>query len=71
VRLRTSGKLKICNGGQCIGNGPEDSFKLGYGRSVLVGPFRCTSFRTRGIRCVVRQTGAGFYIAKQGITRIS
>jgi hypothetical protein len=71
VTLRTSGHLKICHGGRCIGNGPEDSFKLGYGRSVTVGPFRCTSFRTRGMRCIVRQTGTGFFIAKQGVTRIS
>lgn len=70
VTLHADGRLSICRGGRCLGNGPENQFMLGYGRHVLVGPFRCASSRTQGIACVVRQTGRGFAIARQGITRI-
>jgi hypothetical protein len=70
VSLRPSGKLRICHGQGCIGNGPENASTLAYGHSMLVGPFRCTSSRQQGMKCIVRQTGKGFVIAQQGITRI-
>jgi hypothetical protein len=43
-------------------------FTLSYGRSVTVGPFRCSSLKT-GMRCVVRKTDRGFLIARSGIKR--
>ena len=70
VSLRPSGRLRICHGQGCIGNGPENASMLGYGHSMLVGPFRCTSSRQQGMKCIVRKTGKGFAIARQGITRI-
>jgi hypothetical protein len=70
VSLRPNGKLRVCHGQGCIGNGPENASTLAYGHSMLVGPFRCTSSRLQGIKCIVRQTGKGFAIAQQGITRI-
>ena len=67
VKLDKAGHSKICRGGNCVGNGPENAFTLGYGHSVTVGPFRCTS-RTSGMTCRVVATGHGFRIARRGIT---
>lgn len=67
--LHRNGRTTICLGGRCLGNGPENAFTLRYGRSTIVGPFRCTSLQS-GIKCVVRSSGHGFKIAKEGIRRI-
>jgi hypothetical protein len=68
VTLHTNGRTRICRGNGCIGNGPDNMTTLRYGRSITVGPFRCTS-TTRWMRCVVRRSGHGFTIAAQGIRR--
>jgi len=64
-----SGKVKTCRGVKCVGNGPEDASTLKYGKSITVGPFRCTSLE-RGMRCVVARTGRGFELSKQGVRRL-
>jgi hypothetical protein len=69
VTLHRNGKLKTCRGVKCLGNGPEDATMLKYGKSLAVGPFRCTSLQ-RGMRCVVVRTGRGFELSKQGIRRL-
>ena len=69
VKLNRAGHSKVCHGGSCVGNGPENAFTLRYGKSVTVGPFRCTS-RTSGLTCVVTSSGHGFRIARRGIERI-
>jgi hypothetical protein len=68
--LRANSSVHTCHGQRCLGNGPENAFTLRYGRSVLVGPFHCTSSRDNGMRCVGRQTGRGFVIGLQGITTL-
>ena len=68
IRLAASGRMKVCTGTRCLGNGPEDAFTLRYGRSVDLGPFRCTS-RTTGMRCVVRRSGHGFLISRDRLVR--
>ena len=70
ARLSANGRVHVCRGTGCLGNGPENAFTLGYGRSVRVGAFRCTSL-ARGMRCVVIISGRGFLIARQGIKRIA
>jgi hypothetical protein len=69
VTLSASGALKTCHGAGCLGNGPEDAFTLKYGRSVTVGPFRCTSLQS-GMRCVVKASGRGFLLSRKGVKRI-
>lgn len=68
ARLNAAGRTKICIGMNCLANGPEDALVLAYGASVALGPFRCASHRT-GMRCLVRATGRGFQINRQGVTR--
>ena len=68
VTMRRSGALKLCSGGGCLGNGPDNATTLGYGRSVHYGPFRCSS-RVGGITCTVA-SGRGFTISKSGIQRL-
>ncbi|HEY1370702.1 MAG TPA: DUF6636 domain-containing protein [Gaiellaceae bacterium] len=62
--LRRDGRTRVCRGVGCLGNGPENAFTLRYGRSVTVGPFRCTSRRS-GMRCIVRASGHGFAISRE------
>jgi hypothetical protein len=69
VVLHANGRLDRCNGVQCLGNGPVTATTLAYGRSVVVGPFRCTSLRI-GMRCVVRSTGHGFLLSRAGVKRL-
>lgn len=61
MTLHANGATRICRGLRCVGNSPENATILGYGRSVHVGPFLCTSLRS-GIRCVVALSGHGFLI---------
>jgi hypothetical protein len=65
--MNASGKLTICHG--CMGNEPEDTQMLAVGRSIELGPFRCTSLRA-GVRCVVTKLGHGFTLSTRGVTRI-
>jgi hypothetical protein len=66
VKLRANGRSHVCRGTGCIGNGPENAFKLGYGRSVKVGPFRCTSRRI-GMTCLVVRSGHGFELSRERV----
>lgn len=66
VKLSRNGHAKVCHGSSCVGNGPENAFTLGYGHSVTVGPFRCSSSRA-GMRCTVGRHG--FTIGRAGIRR--
>jgi len=51
-----------------VGNEPENAFTLRYGRSVRLGPFRCTSRRV-GMRCIVVRNGHGFLISRERLKR--
>jgi hypothetical protein len=65
--LRGNGHVTACTKGACpVGNGPENARTLAYGKSIRVGPFRCSSSR-RGVRCVVVSSGRGFLIAREGV----
>jgi hypothetical protein len=44
-----------------MSNGPL-GIPLLYGRSISVGPFRCTALRG-AVRCVVEKTGRGFLLS--------
>jgi hypothetical protein len=66
VTLSASGRTHVCPG--CVGNGPENAFTLRYGRSVQVGPFRCTSLKI-GMRCAVPRSGHGFLISRDALKR--
>jgi hypothetical protein len=61
--------MSVCRGVGCLGNGPENAFTLRYGRSVRVGPFRCTS-RRDGMLCVVVRSGHGFLINRDRVKRL-
>jgi hypothetical protein len=69
VRLRQNGSLKRCSGQRCLGNPGEHTPKLAYGKSIVVGRFRCTSRRV-GVECVVISSGKGFLIDSKGSRRI-
>jgi hypothetical protein len=67
AKLRRNGHTAVCSRRSCpVGNGPEGAPALGYGRSLRVGVFRCSSARS-GVRCVVVASGRGFAIARAGI----
>ena len=66
VRMGRRGHSKVCKGWKCVGDPPSNSFELGYGESVRVGPFRCFS-RTTGVSCGLIGTDRGFTIARAGI----
>jgi len=66
--LDASGRVKICRGQRCLGN-PDARRPLRLGKSVAIGPFRCTSLRS-GVRCVVTKTGRGFVFTARGVKRL-
>jgi hypothetical protein len=67
AQLRRGGRTAVCSRRACtVGNGPENATTLGYGRSIRVGPFRCSSAMS-GMRCVVVTSGHGFTIARVGV----
>lgn len=68
VRLYRGGGMLVCRGFGCLSNGPKNAFTLRYGRSVRVGPFRCTSRKT-GMRCVSVPSGHGFKISRERLMR--
>ena len=68
VRLTARGRMTACSGTRCIGDGPENAFTLGYGRSTSVGVFTCTSL-LRGMRCVATTSGHGFLISRDRLVR--
>jgi hypothetical protein len=63
--LSRSGHLKTCSGQGCLGNPPEHDATLAYGKTAVLGPFRCTS-RPAGVTC--SGAGRGFTISRAGIT---
>jgi len=69
VSLSASGHLRVCHGGGCVGNAPTGTPTLRYGRSLSLGPFRCTALRT-GVRCIVTARGHGFVLGAHGVTRV-
>src|SRR4051794_19815891 len=48
---------------------PDNTQRLATGRSIALGPFRCTSLRV-GVRCLVTELGRGFKLNAHGVTRI-
>ena len=68
VAMSASGRLQICHGGRCVGNAPVGTTTLRYGRSISLGPFRCTSLRL-GVRCIVTKRGHGFTLGARGVIR--
>ena len=66
VTLSPQGTLKVCNGTQCMTDGPDDAFELGYGDSVTVGNFTCTSLQT-GMNCSVSPSGNGFELSRAAL----
>ena len=69
VTMSPKGTLKVCRGLQCMGNPPEHTPRLPAGRSVVVGPFRCTTLHT-GVRCIVTKLGRGFALGTAGLQRV-
>jgi hypothetical protein len=68
VKLSKQGTLNVCHGTKCLGDGPEDAFKLGYGKSIEVDNFKCTSKRA-GMRCSVSPSGRGFELSRDALDR--
>jgi hypothetical protein len=69
VRMAVSGRLRICRGVHCLGDPPENTPTLPYGRRVRVGRFGCTSEQA-GIRCTVIATGKGFVLDRKTVRPI-
>jgi hypothetical protein len=69
VRMTGNGRMRVKSGLSCQDDAPETSFTLAYGKSVRVGPFRCTS-RQDGMRCVIVVTGHGFVISRERVKRL-
>jgi hypothetical protein len=73
--LRSGGKLVLCQpasagtGWKCFQNFDSSAPVLGYGRSVKIGAFRCTSSR-QGIACVLRSSGKGFRISGDSVAAV-
>jgi len=65
--LKANGHTSVCVRIHCLSNMPVNSLKLAYGKSVRLGPFRCTS-RSDGMRCIVVRTGRGFLISRETVT---
>src|SRR5262245_58170121 len=68
VTLSKQGTLKVCHGTKCLGDAPETAFVLGYGKSVEVGNFKCTSKKT-GMHCSVSPSGHGFELSRDALDR--
>ena len=68
VTLSKQGTLQVCHGAKCLGDGPEEAFELGYGKSVTVGNFKCTS-KKAGMRCSVSPSGHGFELSRDALHR--
>jgi len=52
-----------------LANAGEQAQTLHYGRSVTVGPFRCTMLRS-GVRCTVLASGKGFILTPRHMTAV-
>src|SRR5262249_49077790 len=76
VTLKPSGELTdLCIHStrtvDCGGDFDEDAKfrELPYGRSLTLGPFRCSS-ATTGITCVIAASGRGFLINRDTVQRV-
>jgi len=67
LTMNRSGRLSTCRG--CISNS-DPVPTLRAGRSIKLGPFRCTSLARGAVRCVVVGTGHGFRMNVRGFRRI-
>jgi hypothetical protein len=69
AELRPNGSVTFCTTRQLsvnacdLGNAGEGSPTLNIGRSVTVGPFRCTMLRS-GVRCTALASGKGFLLTR-------
>jgi hypothetical protein len=63
VTLEPSGHV-IRHQNCLLSDPPGNAFTLRYGRSVRVGPFRCTSRRV-GMQCLVVRNGHGFLLSRK------
>ena len=69
VALTAAGVVAVCHGLRCVGNAPDQTPTLRYGRSIGLGPFRCTSLR-QGVRCIATKLGHGFLLGSHSLTRV-
>jgi hypothetical protein len=76
ARLAADGALRVCRStsagganGCLTGNPGEGTPRYGAGRSVTLGPFRCTVIAA-GVRCVVRASGKGFAMTATDVTAL-
>jgi hypothetical protein len=68
--MDASARLTVCHGLKCIGNTPDRTPTLKAGHSISLGPFRCTSLRKGGVRCLVTKLGRGFRLGARGLKRV-
>lgn len=68
VTMGESGTAKVCHGA-CVGN-PEGYADLGYGHTLTLGPFRCSSQKV-AVRCVVIESGRGFVLTLHTLQRLN
>jgi hypothetical protein len=70
VNMNADGRLTIRGIPKAWCGCEEPDFpRLGYGRQLTVGRFRCLSLRS-GVRCTVIRSGKGFLINRSGVTRV-
>jgi hypothetical protein len=65
VTLSNKGRVHVCAGDTCIGNGPENAATLASGHSIALGPFTCKATRS-AIACKLAD-GKGFSISLVGV----
>jgi hypothetical protein len=70
VTLSARGAVHVCHGVACAANPPEREPTLAVGRSLALGPFRCSSLAGGAVRCVVARTGRGFVLRATGVERL-
>ena len=64
VTLGADGTLTECTGVTCLSNAGENTPTLGYGMSITLAPFTCSS-STAGVKCTLAD-GDGFLISSAG-----
>lgn len=69
VAMSADGRLSIRGFPAGCGCDEPDSPPLSYGKQVTVGRYRCLSLQA-GVRCTVIQTGKGFLINRDGVSRV-
>jgi hypothetical protein len=74
VTMGADGQLRICRGVRCVWCGCDENEaaapRLGYGRQMVVGRFRCLSQRS-GVTCTVVRSGRGFSIDSTRVRRVA